>query len=169
MEETTSKSFKTFEGRIHPHPDFKLMLDAQDVVQSSHADLAVIVLDFPVEASLSFSQISDSKVKGNEMLIMAGYPVDSRFGGFAGIRYFRKNRVTQNPSSPTGRVLYEQQAPFLYNGYPGGPCIREDAAQQWLVGIASLSSDRELAFTSTAVFKDWILTEIQRATPSSTP
>jgi hypothetical protein len=169
MEETTSKSFQTFEGRVHPHPDFKLMLDAQDVVQSSQADLAVIVLDSPVQDPRSFVQISDSEVKENEMLVMAGYPVDSHFGGFAGIRYFRRNRITQNPGFPTGRVLYEQQAPFLYNGYPGGPCLREDAAQQWLVGIASVSSDRELAFTSTAVFKDWLLTEIQRATPSSTP
>jgi len=139
MEETTSKSFQTFEGRIHPHPDFKLMLDAQGAVQSSHADLAVIVLDSPIQAPLSFVRISDSEVKENEMLVMAGCPVDSRFGGFAGIRYFRKNRVTQALGSPGGRVRYEQQAPFLYNGYPGGPCIREDAAQQGLVGIASVS------------------------------
>jgi len=168
-EETTSKALQTFEGRIHPHPDFKLMLDARGVVESSHADLAVIVLDAPVQAPLSFVQLSDSEVKENEVLVMAGYPVDARFGGFAGIRYFRKNRVTQAPGSPGGRVRYEQQAPFLYNGYPGGPCIREDAAQQGLVGVASVSSDRELAFTSTAVFKDWLLTQIELATPASTP
>lgn len=170
MEETASKSFQTFEGSVRPHPDFKLLLDARGAVQSSHADLAVIVLDAPVQDSISFVQLSDSEVQENEVLVMAGFPADSRFGGFAGIRYFRRNRVTQPPSAPSGRGLYEQQAPFLYNGYPGGPCFREDGGQPWLVGIASVSPDAELAFTSTSVFKNWLLAEIQRASllsPSS--
>jgi hypothetical protein len=172
MEETASKSFQTFEGRVRPHPEFKLMLDARGAVQSSHADLAVIILDSPVQSPLPFVQLGNTEVKEDEVLVMAGYPADARFGGFTGIRYFRKNRVTQPPSSQSGRGLYEQQAPFLYNGYPGGPCFREDADHPWLVGIASVSPDQELAFTSTSVFKDWLLAEIQRATqaaPSPTP
>jgi hypothetical protein len=163
MEETTVKSFQTFEGQIRPHPEFKLMLDAQGVVQSSYADLAVIVLDSPVKEPLQFVPLGESEVQENEMLVMAGYPSDARFGGFSGIRYFRHNKVTQILGAQAGRILYEQQAPLLYNGYPGGPCFREDTSHQWLVGIASVGSDQELSFTSTYLFRNWLRAELQRA------
>jgi hypothetical protein len=162
-EETTVKSFQTFEGQIRPHPEFKLALDAQGEIQSSHADLAVIVLDSPVKEPLRFIPLGESEVRENEMLIMAGYPVDARFGGFSGIRYFRQNKVTQILGAQAGRILYEQQAPFLYNSYTGGPCFREEGTHQWLVGIASIGSDRELSFTSTYLFRDWLRDELQRA------
>jgi hypothetical protein len=163
MEETTVKSFQTFEGQIRPHPEFKLVLDAQGVVQSSYADLAVIVLDSPVEESFEFVPLGESEVKENEMLVMAGFPNDARFGGFSGIRYFRQNKVTQLLGTQAGRFLYEQQAPFLYNGYAGGPCFREDKTHPWLVGIASVGPDQGLSFTSTYLFRDWVRAELQRA------
>jgi hypothetical protein len=167
-EETTVKSFQSFEGQVRPHPEFKLVLDAQGAIQTSHADLAVIVLDSPVKEPLQFIPFGESEVKENELLVMAGYPRDARFGGFSGIRYFRQNKVTQILGAQPGRVLYEQHAPFLYNGYTGGPCFREDETQQWLVGIASVSSDQELSFTSTYLFRGWLQAELQRAASKDT-
>ncbi len=162
-EQTTVKSFRTLKGTVRVHPGFKLEFDAQGAALTSHADLAVIVLDSPLKERLPFVPLSESEVQENETLVMAGYASDARFGGFAGIRYFRQNKVTRAPEVPGGRVLYEQRAPFLYNGYTGGPCIREDKNHQWLVGIASVGSDRDLSFTSTYYFRDWLRAELQRA------
>ena len=118
---------------------------------------------------LAFVSLNESEVQENETLVMAGYASDRRFGGIAGIRYFRQNKVTLIPEVPDGRILYQQQGSFLYNGYTGGPCFREDENHQWLVGIASIGSDRELSFTSTYFFRDWLRNELQRAATAASP
>jgi hypothetical protein len=168
-EHTTVKSFQTLKGKVRVHPEFKLELDAQGAALTSHADLAVIVLDSPLKERLPSVPLSESEVQENETLVMAGYASDVRFGGFPGIRYFRQNKVTQVPGVMDGRILYEQQAPFLYNGYTGGPCFREEKNHQWLAGIASVGSDQELSFTSTYFFRDWLRAELQRAATADSP
>ncbi|WP_224373174.1 hypothetical protein [Hyalangium versicolor] len=96
------------------------------------------------------------------MLVMAGYGDDLRFRDEPYLRYFRRNQVTQVQGRSDGKVLYEQQGAFVYNGHAGGPCFREDKSQRWLVGIASVGSEKELAFTSTYFFRDWLRAELQR-------
>jgi hypothetical protein len=164
-ETSTSKTFRNLQGRVRAHPDFKLVLDDRGAVLTSHADLALIVLDSVLEDRLPFVALAESEVQADETLIMAGFADDMRFGGFAGIRYFRKNKVTQ-VTAEAGRILYEQQGPFLYDGYTGGPCFREDKNHPWLVGIASVGSDRELSFTSTYFFREWLRAELRHAAPA---
>lgn len=98
---------------------------------------------------------------------MAGYGYGEEFGQIYGLRFFRKNHVTRFSSSSAGRIIYEQQGVFLYNGFKGGPCFREDERGTWLVGVASIGLDRELAFTSTRPYQEWVLAEIQRASEHS--
>jgi hypothetical protein len=163
-EVATQVEFWTYEGEVRPHPELELRLDERGAVVSSRADLAAIVLDKPVEHGLAGIPLADAEVQGNEMLVMAGYARDNqqRFGGFMRVRYFRRNKVQR--LSPGGRALYEQQGAFLYNGYMGGPCLREkEGAEPALVGIASVDSDERLSFTSTYVFRDWLATEMRRA------
>jgi hypothetical protein len=162
-EESVAQTLRRFEGKVRVHPAFKLALDAQGAVLSSHADLAIIVLDSPVGDDLPRVPFAETEVQENEALVMAGYGDDPRFRGVPGIRYFRQNRVTRLPDDSDGRAFYEQQGPFIYNGYTGGPCFREDKSHPLLVGIASVGSDRELSFTSTYVFRDWLRAELQRA------
>lgn len=162
-EESAAKTFRGFTGEVRVHPAFKLELDDQGSVLATHADLAIIVLDTPVQDELPHVSLSETEVQENEALVMVGYGDDPRFRGVPGIRYFRHNKVTQLHGAADGRVLYEQQGAFVYNGYAGGPCFREDETHQWLVGIASVGSDQELAFTSTYFFRDWLRAELQRA------
>jgi hypothetical protein len=168
-EVATQVEFWTYEGEVQPHPELELRLDERGSVVSSRADLAAIVLDKPVGHGLAGVPVADADVQGNEMLVMAGYARDSqqRFGGFMRVRYFRRNKVQR--LSPGGRVLYEQQGAFLYNGYMGGPCLREKGAEPVLVGIASVDSDEQLSFTSTYVFRDWLATEMRRAAGRGAP
>ena len=111
---------------------------------------------------------AETEVWENETLVMAGYGDDERFRDIDGIRYFRRNKVTRTLEGVSGRVIYEQQGAFVYNGYTGGPCFREDKNQRWLVGIASAGSEQELSFTSTHFFRDWLRAELQRVASADT-
>ncbi|MBN1205491.1 MAG: trypsin-like peptidase domain-containing protein [Myxococcaceae bacterium] len=171
-ERPASLKMRRFAGKVRVHPAFKLELDEKGAVVSTEADLALIILEAPVAESLPFVPFADTEVQEGEMLVMAGYGDDLRFRDEPYLRYFRRNKVTQVQGRSDGKVRYEQQGAFVYNGYTGGPCFREDKRQRWLVGIASVGSEQELAFTSTYFFKDWLRVELQRvgATDSaSTP
>ncbi|HLL00525.1 MAG TPA: serine protease [Myxococcaceae bacterium] len=152
---------RVYEGEVRPHRELRIVLDAQATVVSNHADLAVITLDEPVEGPVPTITLADSEPQANEALVMAGYGHDKRFGGIFGARYFRKNTVTKVPTPFTGRLLFEQHGTFLYNGFPGGPCFREDGSSRWLAGISSIGTDKELSLTSTHFHRDWLRAEMQ--------
>lgn len=167
-EETTEKRYSIHEGAVRPHPEFQLLMDGKGSVASERANLATILLDEPVE-DVPNVILSEAEVQAGELLLMVGYASkgEEEVGGIYGIRYFRQNKVAPLPSPSTGRVVYEQQGPSIYNGYPGGPCLREREARLWLVGIASIGSAKELSCTSTSLFRSWLLAEIQTAAPLS--
>jgi hypothetical protein len=159
--------FETRRGQVHLHPGFEIFLDAQESVVSSHADLAVILLDEPVKTRVSYVSLANTESQAHESLVMVGYGNDKRLGGLYGMRYFRKNEVTR--SRGDGRFLYEQQGAFVYNGFNGGPCFREQGNDRWLAGIAILGSDKELSFTSTYFYRAWLQTELQQADSARLP
>jgi hypothetical protein len=71
-------------------------------------------------------------------------------------------------------MLYRQQGPYLYDGYAGGPCFREEGGEHRLVGIAGVDAGEELSFTSTYFFRRWVSSELSRAaqnaqTPPTAP
>ncbi|WP_373691615.1 trypsin-like serine peptidase [Hyalangium versicolor] len=156
-------------GKVRVHPAFKIELNEQGAVLSTRADLALIILDSPEDESVESIPFAEKEAQENETLVMAGYGDDPRFRDEPGLRYFRHNKVTKVPGNSDGRILYEQQGAFVYNGYTGGPCFREDSGQRWLVGIASVGTELELTCTSTYFFRDWLRAEFQRvATAAST-
>lgn len=158
---------QTLTGQVHLHPDFHLLLDAQGAVVSSRADLAAILLDEPVKTRLPYASLPDVESQAHETLVMVGYGHDKRLGGLYGMRYFRRNEVTR--SQADGSFLYKQQGAYVYNGFSGGPCLRETGKVHWLAGIASIGSDKELSFTSTYFYRDWLRTELQRASEPRPP
>lgn len=159
----TAEEFRSYQGEVRPHPSLELRLDARGAVVSSRADLAAIVLDAPGAGEPWAVPVTDVEVQDNEALVMAGYVRNTpqAIGGFMRVRYHRRNKVLKVSSE--GRILYEQQGAYLYNGYMGGPCFREKGAVRALVGIASVDSDERLSFTSTYVFRDWVAAEMRRA------
>lgn len=165
-EEPASATIRRFEGKVRVHPAFILELDDQGAVLSTHADLAIIILDSPVKESLPRVLFAETEVQEGETLVMAGYGDDPRFRDVPYFRYVRRNKVTQIREGSDGRVLYEQQGAFVYNGYTGGPCFREDESHQWLVGIASAGTEQELSFTSTYFFRSWLRDELRRVADS---
>jgi hypothetical protein len=162
-EETTERRLRTYEGTVRTHPGFTAQFDSQGAFVSSRADLAVILLDTPVEERLVEIRWARSRPQADEWLVMAGFGQEVEGGGFPGIRYFRRNKVTQVLELPQDQFLYEQQGAFLYDGFPGGPCFREEGQERWLVGIASPGSKRGLSCTSLHFYQDWLRDEVQRA------
>jgi hypothetical protein len=158
-EETTAKRFDTYEGAVRLHPEFRPLLDSHGSAVAYEADLALILLDTEVKEGPGPVNWTKSEAQAGEWLVMAGYGQDNAWGGYPGVRYFRRNKVTRVLAEPEGQVLYEQQGAFLYNGYAGGPCFREEGSTRWLVGIASIGTDTVLSFTSLLPFQDWLRAE----------
>jgi len=154
---------RSYGGQVRPHPHFQILVDASGAERTNAADLSVILLDQPVELPAKGVRLADAEVQAQESLIMAGYGHDHIVGSRHGARYFRKNQVTRAPTSAEGRALYALQGAYLYEGFDGGPCFREDGQGQWLVGISGSTTSEGLSFTSTFRYRDWLRAELQRA------
>jgi hypothetical protein len=154
---------RVYTGAIRPHPELRLVFDDSGTILSARADLAVLFLDEPVEDGIPSAVLADTEIRTDEPLVMAGYGYDKNMGGIYGARYFRTNKLARGHAPSSGRFTYEQQGPYVYDGFSGGPCFRENGAGRWLAGISSVGTEKELSFTSTAFFGAWIRFEIQRA------
>lgn len=152
---------KSYKGSVHPHPEFKMEVDGHGAIVSVKADLAVVVLKQAVAERPPELWLGEEEIQSREELVMAGYGKGEEWGG-GFERYYRRNKIAGLEGSSKDRFIYEQQGAFLYNGFDGGPCFREQGAQRWLVGIASLGSDKALTLTSTVAHRAWIQSEIQR-------
>ena len=167
----TDASYRTkdFHGTVRVHPQLKILLDGQENVVSSTADLAVVSLELPVDIGSPPIQLALTDVQLQESLILVGYGYDEVFGGLGGRRRFTKARVSSLPSTSGERALFEMGQRTNYKGDSGGPCLRETGQDLLLVGISSRSLGQEPSFTSTHPYRDWLREEIQRAsTPGAT-
>lgn len=151
------------QGRVRPHPELRVLLAEQDHVLSSHADLAVILLDEPVEEKIRAVGLAETPVEDNESVMMAGYAHDARRGGTGGHRRFNRSRVTRVPETAGRRVLVEQARWEDFRGESGGPYLRESEQGFVLVGISSRGLGKEPALTSTYPYRSWLLDEIHHA------
>lgn len=164
-EDTTEMEFHAYEGAVRVHPEFELRTDLQGNQVSSRADLALIILNASVKEQVGSIRLSNREVQPGERLIIAGYSQDDPrlSGGIYGVRYVRRHKALKTHSPEAGRVLYDRSNPFVTLGYAGGPCIREDANDRWLVGIATRDSEEELSCTSVYAFLDWLRAEVTKA------
>ncbi|HLL00524.1 MAG TPA: trypsin-like peptidase domain-containing protein [Myxococcaceae bacterium] len=147
------------EGVSHP---CILAPSRREQVVSSRADLAVILLDDSVEGTFPKVSLAESEARSEEPLFLVGYGVDKTEDGegVAGFRRFGKNKVKDSDGE---LVIFEQPGAHTYQGDSGGPCLRENGEGYWLVGISSKGTGKVSKFTSTHVYRAWLLEQIQRA------
>lgn len=151
-------------GTVRPHPNFKLVLDEDRSVVINQADLAVIHLRQPVASKFPPISLSDQDIRTQETLLMAGYGYGQEFGQIAGLRFVRSNKVLGEAAPHDhSRFLYEQQGAFMYRGFKGGPCFRQEGTRYTLAGIASIGTDKELSLTSISFYRDWLSSEIRQS------
>lgn len=158
------RRLRNYEGSVRTHSEQTPSADPLDF-RATRSDLAVIVLDEPVQEHFEEARLAGSEVREGEELIMAGYGQDEAMGGERGARYYRKNKVTRAPGRDDDRILYEQRGTYVYNGFAGGPCFREERGRRWLVGIAGIGSAEGLSCTSLHVHRKWVRGEMREFDP----
>ena len=154
---------RTHEGRVRAHPSLELRVDSRGAVISRKADLAALFLSEPVQGALATVLLPGAEVQEGEQLTMVGYGAGEFRSWARDVRYFRKNKAVRPPVPGDDRIHYEQQGAYVYTGFTGGPCFREDSTGQWLVGIAGAGSEEELSCTSIHAYREWVRDEVQRA------
>jgi hypothetical protein len=129
---------------------------------SSRADLALIVLEEPVDKEFRPIPLADEDVQLNESVIIVGSGYDETARAYDGERRFSLNKVTEVLPSGGGRMRILQPGGHHYRGDSGGPCLREGPAGAVLVGVSSRNLGEGEAMTSTYGYRDWLRGEIRR-------
>ncbi|WP_233261499.1 trypsin-like serine protease [Vitiosangium sp. GDMCC 1.1324] len=153
---------KEYKGVIRLHPEFKVLLDAQERVVSSHADLATIVLERPVEAARLPLLPGTAEVERSESIVIVGYGDDGTGSGIRGQRRINRSKVVDSAKPQEGKIPLEQPKRQTETDDSGGPCLREDGQGATLVGISSRRLGKEPACTSTYTYRTWLREELQR-------
>jgi Trypsin len=155
-----------YAGAVHPHPGFELLMDAQEAILASRADLAVIRLDAHVQNNIPPVRLAAQAAQPGELMTVVGYGYIEVLGGMDGKRRSSRERVRKF-LDPAGE-RFEFGPPDLrsYKGDTGGPCLRETEHGSELVGISSRGLGKEPTCTSTHPYRDWLNEQIRLgATP----
>ncbi len=150
-------------GQVRLHPEFKIVFDAQGDAETSHADLAVILLEKPADPSIPPARLTETAARLDELLVIAGYGYETGVRRLPGTRFFKRSKVRKLPAPPDDKFLSEPQGIHFTSGYRGGPCFREQGRDPWLVGIVGLGDDEKLSCTSTSLYLPWLHAQIQQA------
>ncbi len=156
-------TMKSQRGVVRPHPELSIFLDAHGRVVSSHADLALILLNHAVDAEFKPLAISDKEIALNESPTIVGSGHDETAEAYDGERHASRNKVVEVLPSGGGMMRIEQPEGHHYRQDSGGPCIREGAGENELVGLSSRNLGEGGTIISTYGYRDWLRGEIQRA------
>jgi hypothetical protein len=156
LENLMGGQYEEHEGTIRPHPDFRPSPD-QETMAPYEADLALIVLDRPVSATLRLVQLANDELRSGEPVIIVGYGQDEASDSTLGVRRFGRTKVTD-----AGGFLDPRGLVALSSG--GAPCLRETGRDTVLVGLISGYFGEKSAFTNLYRHRGWLLSEIQQST-----
>jgi hypothetical protein len=163
---------REYRGAVRAHPRFELLFNDQGFQVWSNADLAVIMLERPVEDFPVF-KLSASEVHAGEPIILVGYGPGNTLDLYED-RHFGENKVTWLRTLETGSVEFvaaAQQQPdgspaaHLFEGDSGGACVSK-ADQAILVGIAAAKARNRKGetlsvFTSVYSHRDWLAQQLK--------
>jgi hypothetical protein len=150
---------------VRPHPDFQILLDPTGRVESSRADLALILLEPPVREPYLPLPLAEEDVQPGETFILVGGTADEYQGNSFGARRFMRYKILNFLTPGSDRVLFEQPKRELFRGDSGGPCVLEGPQGPRLVGISSRGLGTEPAFTSLHSYRSWLRAELHSAKP----
>ncbi|HVG56996.1 MAG TPA: trypsin-like serine protease [Hyalangium sp.] len=157
---------KEYRGTVHPHPELELRVDPQQVIISSHSDLAVILLGKPVKNVTPF-KLAATGAEAAEWVTVVGYARDETRGGMGRKRHHSQGKVAKISQTGAGSFLLELDLrERLAPSDTGGPCLRDTGQGPMLIGILSGASDGGVACTSVYSHRTWLNEELQRAAPA---
>jgi hypothetical protein len=160
------EKFRSYGGKVRPHPNLEILLDERGVPISHRSDLAVIVLDKPIEGAFPVIRLPDSEARLHESFMISGYGFDGKSSLIRGLRRFGRKKVTRLAVPGSEGILFEQDGAAFTSG-SGEPCLRQERRGTVLIGITAMVSEEGTAFTSMYPYRDWLLSEIRRASSQS--
>jgi hypothetical protein len=149
-------------GEVRPHPELRIVRDAPGQLTTVHANLALILLEEPVQELAPPPKLADSEARLDESLITVGYGSDESGPKLHGQRRFNTSRVVTIPGDHE-RILLSPPKQLLYQNDSGGPCLRESPEGDVLVGISNRGLGNESNCLSTYFHRDWLRKEILEA------
>lgn len=163
MENDFNSDRDSLSGTVRVHPELRVLLNAQEEVVSSTADLALIVLDEPLDKVYPPLPLADREVQLDEPVVIVGVGHDELARVYDKERHASRNKVAEAPDSGGSRVRIEQPGGHHYRGDSGGPCLREGLEGTTLVGISARNLGQGEAMTSIHPYRDWLLQELERS------
>jgi hypothetical protein len=160
--EDSDKSLRHHPGEVRPHPQLKILLDAEGIATEMDANLAVVRLNRPVEDALPVARLSAVEPKLDEPLIVVGYSPDRSSPGSHGVRLFGESKAMKALLPGSEGALFEQTETSGFSGESGSPCFRQLEEGVALVGILARELGERSLMTSTARYREWLSSEIQQ-------
>ncbi|WP_224244007.1 trypsin-like serine protease [Hyalangium gracile] len=168
-ERSWDEQYRSSSGKVRPHPGLEILLDEQGLPISSKSDLAVVVLDRPIDGTVPAIRLPTSELPSEESFVIVGHGLDGRNDLILGRRRSGRKKLAR-PAPPNGDVILFSQAGAPFTRGSGDSCLRQDKGEAVLLGITTLSSKEGDAFVSIYPYRDWLVSELQRASlPSRSP
>lgn len=149
-------------GEVRPHPGLRIVRDASGKLTTVHANLALILLEEPVQDVAPSPMLADSEARLDEPLITVGYGNDERGAALHGERRFNTSRVVSLPEDRE-RILLSRPRQLLYQEDSGGPCLRESPEGDVLVGVSNRGLNNESSCLSIYSHRDWLRKQLLEA------
>jgi hypothetical protein len=138
-----------------------LKLDSTGKLLERDADLALIILDEAVSLRLTPTALASTELQAHERVVVVGHGYDKNVTGVRGQRRFQDYKVLKS-LEPGQLITFEQPMRGVYKGDSGGPCLRETAQGDELVGISARGLGEEAACTSLGPHHAWVVDAIAR-------
>jgi hypothetical protein len=158
-----------FQGKVRPHPELDIQLDAEGRVLLGHADLALVVLDTPVPPGFTPVRLSSIGVTAQDNLVTVGFGHDESRGWLDSTRLINLRKAVAAVDAPWGRFQFEQDRQPFFRGDSGGPCFRQSHRGPELVGISTTGLGLQPTLTALLPYREWLLQEIGRPHTTSVP
>jgi secreted trypsin-like serine protease len=158
-----SLTIKRYEGQVRPHPRLEVRLDVKGGVLSSHADLALIVLEAPVPVGFRPVPLAKTGARLQESLVRVGFAYSEESRMLADIRLVHTSKLIAAADSLGERFQFERHTTPFSRGDSGGPCLRLSRRGPMLVGISTTGLGNEPTLTDLQGYRDWLQEEIQLA------
>ncbi len=166
MQGITRTTSAQFQGKVQPHPELDIQLDAEGRILLSYADLALVVLDTPVPPGFTPARLSSTGVTAQDNLVTVGFGYDESRGWLDSTRLINLRRVVA-VDAQRGRFLFEQHSQTFFRGDSGGPCFRQSSQGPELVGISTTGLGQQPALTALLPYRQWLLQAIRSSPPAS--
>lgn len=167
MQGITRTTSAEFQGKVRPHPELDIQLDAEGRALLSHADLALVVLDTSVPPGFAPARLSSTGITVQDSLVTVGFGHDESRGWLDSTRLINKRKATAVVDARWGRFQFDQDRQPFFKGDSGGPCFRQSPQGPELVGISTTGLGQQPTLTALLPYREWLLRAVWSPPPAS--